>query len=82
MKDRNPAFMNAVEAIRLCTFVEGIYCRPRFRADKWYNSALCPSPTGFWLVGKLEGGYQPSVEDLLCEWEVITAEGLKHEEPF
>ena len=56
--------------------------RPRFRADRWYNSALCPSPTGFWLVGKLEGEYQPSVEDLLCEWEVITAEGLKHEEPF
>ena len=82
MHEKNPAIMTACEAIRICTFVEGIFCRPRFGRSPWVKTALCPSPTGFWKVGKEEGEYRVTPSDLLCEWEIITAEGLKHEEPF
>ena len=78
----NPSIVDAVQAIRICTFVEGLYCRPRFGKGKWLKTGLCPAPTGFWKVGKEEGEYVPTPEDLMSEWEVITVEGLNHEEPF
>lgn len=77
----NPSFMDAVKAIRLCMFVDGLYCRPRFQ-KQWFKTALCPAPSGFWKIGKEEGEYFATPEDLTLEWEIITAEGLKHEEPF